>query len=111
MIIVDAHLDLAFNALRHGRDLLQPLGELRDFEEKTDAESRKVNGTAIVTLPALREAGVKSFLVPFSCLPSQERLQNPRVDSFTERRRRLLGWPWSRWTIITGLPTTYPISD
>ncbi|GMQ78914.1 MAG: membrane dipeptidase [Anaerolineae bacterium] len=68
MIIVDGHLDLAFNALRHGRDLLQPLAELRQFEEKTGAESRKLNGTAIVTLPALQEAGVKivfgSLFVP-----------------------------------------------
>ncbi len=68
MIIVDAHLDLAFNALRHGRDLLQPLAELRQFEEETGAESQKLNGTAIVTLPALREAGVKivfgSLFVP-----------------------------------------------
>jgi membrane dipeptidase len=76
MIIVDAHLDLAFNALRHGRDLLQPLGELRKIEEKTGAESRKLNGTAIVTLPALRKAGVKIvfgslFVPPISRVASE----------------------------------------
>ena len=68
MIIVDAHLDLAFNALRFGRDLLQPIDDLREFEEKTGAPGRQLNGTATVTIPELRLAGVRivfsSLFVP-----------------------------------------------
>lgn len=49
-MMVDAHLDLAYNALDLGRDLTLPLPELR---------ARKGEGeTPMVSLPALREAGV-----------------------------------------------------
>lgn len=54
MFIVDAHLDLAYNALRFGRDLKQTVAAVREFEEGTDLP----NGRATVTLPGLREAGV-----------------------------------------------------
>ena len=68
MVVVDAHLDLAFNALRYDRDLLLPLSELREFEERTGSPNRKLNGTALATIPALREAGVRivfsSLFVP-----------------------------------------------
>jgi membrane dipeptidase len=71
MIIVDAHLDLAYNALCHGRDLLLPLAELRAHEEQTRAPVLKVNGVATVTLPELRKAGVglvlgSLFVAPIS---------------------------------------------
>ncbi len=48
--LVDAHLDLAYNALENGWDLTLPLAELR----------RRVQGPyrPTVTLPALEEAGV-----------------------------------------------------
>jgi membrane dipeptidase len=54
MFIVDSHLDLAFNALRHGRDLLRPVADIREAE----AGSKLPNGTATVSFPELREAGV-----------------------------------------------------
>ena len=54
MFIVDSHLDLAFNALRHGRDLLRPVAEIREMELGSDLP----NGTATVSFPELREAGV-----------------------------------------------------
>ncbi|AFV75858.1 Zn-dependent dipeptidase, microsomal dipeptidase [Thermus oshimai JL-2] len=50
-MIVDAHLDLAYNALDLGRDLTLPLSELR--QRKGEGEE-----TPMVTLPALKEAGV-----------------------------------------------------
>jgi membrane dipeptidase len=53
MFIVDAHLDLAFNALDYGRELRQDLNKLRDSE----SEKMKV-GRATVTFPELRKAGV-----------------------------------------------------
>lgn len=49
-MIVDAHLDLAWNALEHGRDLLLPLEKLR---ARTSSSP-----TPMVSLPALREGGV-----------------------------------------------------
>jgi membrane dipeptidase len=54
MFIVDAHLDLAFNALRDGRDVRLPLDELR----RAEGTPEKARGTALVTLPELRHAGV-----------------------------------------------------
>lgn len=52
-MIVDAHLDLAYNVLEHGRDLTQPLAAIRDAEK---GQSR--NGIATVTLPELQKGGV-----------------------------------------------------
>lgn len=50
-MIVDAHLDLAFNALELGRDLTLPLEEIRRHDPN-------IEGIPTVTLPALREGGV-----------------------------------------------------
>lgn len=55
-MIVDAHLDLAYNALRHGRNLSKPVAYVRRAEQGNPAVARR--GTAIVTLPELRSAGV-----------------------------------------------------
>ncbi|MCL4261901.1 MAG: membrane dipeptidase [Anaerolineae bacterium] len=52
-MIVDAHLDLAYNVLEHGRDLTQPLDTIRAAEK---GQSR--NGIATVTLPELQKGGV-----------------------------------------------------
>jgi membrane dipeptidase len=57
-MIVDAHLDLAFNALVHGRDLGRPVAEVRKAERGLEAAVRRRRGTALVTLPELQEAGV-----------------------------------------------------
>ncbi len=58
MFIVDAHLDLAYNALAHGRDLTLPLAELRQREERLDLAFRRRRGTALVTVPELLNAEV-----------------------------------------------------
>ena len=47
--LIDGHLDLAYNVLSAGRDLTLPLGELR-------AQGHE---DALVTLPELRQGGVK----------------------------------------------------
>ncbi len=54
MFIVDAHLDLAYNAIRNDRELLRPISEIRAAE----ADSEKSSSTAIVSFPELRKAGV-----------------------------------------------------
>lgn len=53
MFIVDAHLDLAYNAVNHGRDLRQELSALRAAEPNGSA-----NGVATVTFPELAKGGV-----------------------------------------------------
>lgn len=53
MIIVDAHLDLAFNALNNGRDLRLPLAGLRGKEAVPGSK-----GIATVTYPELRRGSV-----------------------------------------------------
>ena len=59
MLIVDAHLDLAYNALR-GRDVLRPAAEQRPDEE----------GTPSVGLPDLRVGQVGLICATIFCEPS-----------------------------------------
>ena len=53
-MIVDAHLDLAFNALDIDRNLLLSLEELRSYEENIE----RPYGVATTTFPELRKGGV-----------------------------------------------------
>lgn len=53
-MIVDAHLDLAFNALRYGRNFLAPLEEIRHFERQRPTG----NGYPTVSFSEMRQGGV-----------------------------------------------------
>jgi membrane dipeptidase len=56
MLIFDAHLDLAMNALEWNRDLTRPIAEIRAREQgKTDKPDR---GRGTVSLPEMRRGGV-----------------------------------------------------
>ncbi|PSR53588.1 peptidase M19 [Adhaeribacter arboris] len=56
MLTIDAHLDLAMNALEWNRDLRQPVHNLREREKhKTDLPDR---GKGIVAFPELRRGNV-----------------------------------------------------
>src|SRR6185369_6820587 len=56
MLIFDAHLDLAMNALEWNRDLTRPIHEIRQREQGlTDKPDR---GRGTVSLPAMRRGGV-----------------------------------------------------
>jgi membrane dipeptidase len=56
MFIIDAHLDLAMNAMEWNRDLRMPVSELRNREKgMTDKPDRSRN---TVSLPALREGKI-----------------------------------------------------
>src|SRR5688572_4396018 len=56
MFIVDAHLDLAMNAMEWNRDLMLPVMDIRNREKGlTDKPDR---GKAVVSLPALREGNI-----------------------------------------------------
>lgn len=72
MLIVDAHLDLAYNALRFGRDLRQPLAALRA------GEKRPPNGDiATVTIPALLEGGVALVFGTLFVMPAASNVHMP----------------------------------
>ena len=56
MLIVDAHLDLAMNALEWNRDLSRPIDEIRAREQElTDKPDR---GRGTVSFPEMRRGGV-----------------------------------------------------
>ncbi len=70
-MLIDAHLDLAFNALAMGADLTLPLAALRDSPYGRGAAAR--GETPTVSLPALREAGVRvAFGTIFTQPPTQQ---------------------------------------
>lgn len=75
MLMIDAHLDLAMNALEWNRDLKMPVSEIRDREAgMTDKLDR---GKGVVSLPALRAGKVglvvatqiARYVAPGSTLP------------------------------------------
>src|ERR1700676_3198841 len=56
MFIIDAHLDLAMNAMEWNRDLKQPVADLRQREK--DMNDKPDRGRNMVSLPALREGKI-----------------------------------------------------
>lgn len=56
MLIIDAHLDMAMNALEWNRDLTQPVTEIRSREEGMTDKLDRAKG--VVSLPALREGKI-----------------------------------------------------
>jgi membrane dipeptidase len=60
-LIVDAHLDLAWNALDWNRDLLRPVEEVRR-REREQGMTDKARGDNTVTFPALRQGKVGLFI-------------------------------------------------
>lgn len=56
-IIIDAHLDMAYNACALGRNLLAKLDDLRTWEARHPVPDSQA-GTAMVTLPELRAGRV-----------------------------------------------------
>ena len=56
MFIVDAHLDLAWNAVEWNRDLQQPIKDINEREnEKIDKPGR---GNATVCLPEIKKGNI-----------------------------------------------------
>ncbi|MEI7831754.1 MAG: membrane dipeptidase [bacterium] len=73
MLIIDGHLDLAWNALSFDRDITQPLDAIRAREGDTRVHDV---GTATVSLPALRTAGVRVVLATIFAGPQSEYMQD-----------------------------------
>ena len=55
MLVIDAHLDLSYNALNWNRDLRLPVAEIRRQE---DGMTEKGRGTNTVAFPELRAGEV-----------------------------------------------------
>ncbi len=70
--VVDAHLDLAFNAVAVGRDLTLPLDELRAAEGRT-------HETAMVTWPELRAAGIDLVFGTLFAHPAKRQRMPPET--------------------------------
>jgi membrane dipeptidase len=61
MLIFDAHLDLAWNAIDWNRDLLQPCEAIRRYE-KDAGMTQKARGENTVSFPDLRRGRVCTFI-------------------------------------------------
>jgi membrane dipeptidase len=84
MLLFDAHLDLAMNAMEWNRDLTQPIDEIRQRERgATDKPDR---GRGMVCLPEMRRGGVGI------CVATQ-------IARFVKRGNPLPGWhsPEQAW--------------
>lgn len=89
MFIVDAHLDLAMNALEWNRDLQQPINEINERENgKTDKPDR---GNATVCLPELRKGSVGLVVAT-------------QIARYVEKDSLLPGWysPEQAWAQTQG---------
>ena len=64
MLIVDSHLDIAYNALEWDRDLLQEIPAIREAEA---GMSRKGSGRNLVSFSELRRGGLGLFFVTVNC--------------------------------------------
>jgi len=60
MLLIDAHLDLAWNALGWNRDLCREVSDIRDAERDMTGKAR---GRNTVSLPELRKAGIGISIV------------------------------------------------
>ena len=56
MLIFDAHLDLAMNALEWNRDLTRPIREIR--EREADSTDKPDRGRGTVCFPEMRRGGI-----------------------------------------------------
>jgi membrane dipeptidase len=89
MLIFDAHLDLAMNALEWNRDLRRPLDEIRQREKGLTDKPDRGNGT--VSLPEMRRGGIGL------CVATQ-------IARFVKPNNPLPGWhsPEQAWAQTQG---------
>jgi membrane dipeptidase len=95
MLIFDAHLDLAINALEWNRDLTQPLAEIRRREAQLSDKPGRGRGT--VCLPEMRRARVAV------CVATQ--LARLEHDAYSP----VFGWrsPAQAWAMTQGQRAWY----
>jgi membrane dipeptidase len=79
MLIIDAHLDLSWNALNWNRDLTLPIKDIRQSETGMNQTAR---GTNTVSLPSMREGNVAV------CLATILARANPKGRSILDFRNQ-----------------------
>ena len=72
MDIIDGHLDLAYNALELKRDITLPLATIRQLEGDIPAHTQ---GTATVSIPAIRDAGISLLFASIFVPPTRDGCQ------------------------------------
>src|SRR2546430_9081265 len=89
MMIFDAHLDLAMNALEWNRDLTRPVREIR--ERECGLTDKKDRGKGTVSFPEMRRGGIGI------CVATQ-------IARYVKRRNPLPGWhsPEQAWAQTQG---------
>lgn len=89
MFILDAHLDLAMNALEWNRDLTQPIDEIRQRE--TGLTDKPDRGKGTVSFPEMRRGGIGL------CVATQ-------IARFVKPSNSLRGWhsPEQAWAQTQG---------
>ncbi len=78
MLIFDAHLDLAMNALEWNRDLRQPIDQIRERDRHYD-DDKPDRGRGTVCFPEMRRGGVNL------CVATQ-------IARYVKPSNRLPGW-------------------
>jgi membrane dipeptidase len=114
MFIVDAHLDLAYNAIRNERNLLRPVSEIRSSE----AEEGKTLGTVIVTFPELKSANVGLVFATIFVGPTRssmfkegEKLVYSTIDEAHQQGQIQLDYYHSLWDTVDYLRPVRKASD
>ncbi|MCI0747593.1 MAG: membrane dipeptidase [Verrucomicrobia subdivision 3 bacterium] len=94
MLIFDAHLDLAMNALEWNRDLTQPIADIRQRE--ADLTDKPDRGRGTVSLPEMRRGGIGL------CVATQ-------IARYVRPKNPLPGWhsPEQAWAQTQGQLTWY----
>lgn len=92
MLIVDAHLDLAWNACEWGRDLRRPVAELRAAEAGLDGAGRGGGTVALPELRAARVAVAVATLLSRSTGVPVAGLDHATVEDAAVAARRQLEW-------------------
>src|SRR5438270_749075 len=89
MLLFDAHLDLAMNALEWNRDLTRPVAEIRAREQGMSDKPDRGRGT--VSLPEMRRGGIGL------CVATM-------IARFVKRANPLSGWnsPEQAWAQTQG---------
>src|SRR5437868_15354935 len=89
MLIFDAHLDLAMNALEWNRDLTRPVREIR--ERECGLTDKKDRGKGTVSFPEMRRGGIGI------CVATQ-------IARYVKRKNPLPGWhsPQQAWAQTQG---------
>jgi membrane dipeptidase len=90
MLIFDAHLDLAMNALEWNRDLREPIDQIRDRDGHYD-DDKPDRGRGTVSFPEMRRGGVRL------CVATQ-------IARYVKPSNRLPGWhsPEQAWAQTQG---------